>query len=129
MYTAPFIPLLIDWLVNALQTAGADSLLPGIGGLGIGGAVALIVMQWKRADDLKHTADMERLATRYIELGQKQIEGMAAIASTLAEIKTAIQQGRAEHELEKRLEEIMERLENPAAAPPPGNSRRGKGQT
>lgn len=108
--------------IDRLQTAGAESSILGISGLGVGGALALIVLQWKRADDVKHAADMkeqaaetERLANKYIELVERFMAGQAMIASALEAIKTAIQQRESENELEKRLEQIMARLDGQTA--------------
>lgn len=133
-----------QWFAERLQQAGQTTptdWLTGLGGLGVGGVIAAIVITWKRQDDVAHAkaladigAERAKQLTEIEASNAKQQEAMFTRLETIsARVLTAFEQNtrtveqlalnsghdqtnrKTEHErMQRELEELNRRLDDQA---------------
>lgn len=79
------------------------TLLNNLLGLGVGGALAAVVVFWKRQDDQRYAAEMKAVAERSIQMQEKT-------TAALQEVAAAIEKLCALHKIEERLAALEKQI-------------------
>lgn len=74
------------------------------------------LLRERQSDRKDSMAALVRLADKFVEQVEKQAAVTATITNALENIRVAIQQGRKEDELEKRLDDILAKLDEESGA-------------
>lgn len=111
-YVAPTLGGLWGYLLTTgfLQAADAVSPYVDLLGLGVGGAVAALVLWWKRQDDKKYSDSLEKFLEKSESREEQMITTLTSIQETIKDLTVIVDRVSSRSGIDSSLSSLEEKL-------------------